>query len=494
MEAKLTTAALEEILDIRDTLAELWPNMMAELESARGSNGSTFDFSKKIPQVNRSLGELDQRVIGLLDLLKSFEKIDNVLLLPTPSVNGLRDNLNQILSSTMELVAQLGNIPSNDGFGEINPENFRFLSANGSIDVQLGKPYANQIDGAIDGALNCYYPMFFVGEGKGFDEFSSAYSEFGRVLEAARQARKELEDFRKTGEGVLSEASQIRDQIGTTLSEAQAQRDEAQRLTEEAEKDRKNISEYTAEVTERLASVRETASKSEQLKNTVEGYQSQFDNFERQLKDREERIGKGNEEENRLINSLQGKEEETDRLIKMSESMLKGATVAGLASSFGEIRDNLASELESARRIFYFSILVLFATIVPLLLLLVPSFDPFATPEQTKDPAGFIAHAAVRLLLLLPAAWFAKFAAARHAVLFRLKEHYAYKYSIASSVEGFKKQAEPFQDEIAGAAFVELTFNPADRMETKGHEQRAPNRIMDYLMKKVGATYDGKGE
>lgn len=98
----------------------------------------------------------------------------------------------------------------------------------------------------------------------------------------------------------------------------------------------------------------------------------------------------------------------------------------------------------------------------------------------------------MRALLLLPAAWFAKFAATRHAALFRLKEHYAYKYSVASSVEGFKKQAEQFKDGIAAATFFELTFNPAERMEAKGHEERHPNPVMEWFMKKLGATYDGK--
>ena len=132
--------------------------------------------------------------------------------------------------------------------------------------------------------------------------------------------------------------------------------------------------------------------------------------------------------------------------------------------------------------------------VVPLLLLVVPALDPFTVMDKPTSAAEIVAQAVVRILLLLPAAWFAKFAAARHAALFRLKEHCAYKYSVASSVEGFKRQAEPFQDAIAGATFFELTFNPADRMESKGQEQRSPNPVMEWLMKKLGATYEGKGE
>ena len=80
----------------------------------------------------------------------------------------------------------------------------------------------------------------------------------------------------------------------------------------------------------------------------------------------------------------------------------------------------------------------------------------------------------------------------RHAALFRLKEHYAFKYSVASSVDGFKQQAVPYEDEIAAATFFELTFNPADRMEGKGVEERHPNPIIDKVMEKLGFTHDGQ--
>ena len=76
--------------------------------------------------------------------------------------------------------------------------------------------------------------------------------------------------------------------------------------------------------------------------------------------------------------------------------------------------------------------------------------------------------------------------------LFRLKEHYAYKYSVASSVDGFKKQAEPYQDAIAAVTFFELMDNPARRMDAQGSEERHPNPAMEWLMKKLGATHDGK--
>ena len=293
---------------------------------------------------------------------------------------------------------------------------------------------------------------------------------------------------------MLEETAQHKSGVGDALTKAQADSAETERLKEEAEKDRKTLAEYAADGTEKIAAIRDTGGQAEQLKTSIEGYQSQFVSFQDQLNSREELLKKGNDEQQKLIRSAQENDAEVTRLIEKSEAMLTGATVAGLAGSFGEIRDNLSTELVSARRAFYFSIFLLALAVVPLLLLVVPAFDPFASTDTARSAAEFIAQAIVRLLLLVPAAWFAKFSAARHAALFRLKEHYVYKYSVASSVEGFKQQAEPFEDAIAAATFFELTFNPADKMETKGHEQRSPNPVMEWIMKKLGTTYDGTRE
>jgi hypothetical protein len=64
---------------------------------------------------------------------------------------------------------------------------------------------------------------------------------------------------------------------------------------------------------------------------------------------------------------------------------------------------------------------------------------------------------------------------------------YAYKYSIASSVEGFKQQSpEGYKDYVALIAFEELTFNPATQMEAKGAETKHLNPLLDAVMKKIG--------
>lgn len=85
-----------------------------------------------------------------------------------------------------------------------------------------------------------------------------------------------------------------------------------------------------------------------------------------------------------------------------------------------------------------------------------------------------------RGLLILPALLLAGFAAHRHSALFRLREEYSHKYSMAASVQGFKIQAPSFQEPIAAAVFTELLHNPAATMDKLQSANR--NGFVDKLI------------
>jgi hypothetical protein len=75
----------------------------------------------------------------------------------------------------------------------------------------------------------------------------------------------------------------------------------------------------------------------------------------------------------------------------------------------------------------------------------------------------------------------------RHAQLFRLREDYAYKYSIAASVDSFMKQAKEYADDIAAACYYELTYNPAEHMDSKNEDARMINPIFEKMLWRLEA-------
>lgn len=472
-------------------LAELRATTINRLQSVKGANEIQFDLSKPAPGVERSLVEIDARVMAICELASDIRSDTYTLMIPQGYVNNLINPVDQLTAQYQTIADNLTNIDNHGGPGSLDPAGHTLQSKNGQINLQLGGIFQN-IWNHSETVLGSIFPLLNLVRGKGQADFSAALQTFNKALEQVHAQLAQLSNLTK-------EAQADREKIADLRAQSGSLRDEIERLKTESEKDRKTLVEYTSEGTQSITSIRATTEQAEQLRVAVDKYKVMFDNFQKELDQREQTIQQGNKRQGELLQSLGEIEKKIQDLNQQAEAMLSGATVAGLAGSFGKLRDDLSTELRKARWAFYFAIAVLFFSVIPLTAYVIPGLGEFlslssaAAHAQIVSTPELIGQILARALLLLPAAWFAKFAAGRHAALFRLKEHYAYKYSVASSVEGFKQQAVPFKDAIAAATFFELTFNPADRMDAKGQEDRHPNLAMEWIMKKLGTTYDGKG-
>jgi hypothetical protein len=242
------------------------------------------------------------------------------------------------------------------------------------------------------------------------------------------------------------------------------------------------------------------------LQVAVANYQAQFDAFDKDLTARTKRFEDETAEYAVIRDRLVAQETTAKNLTDESESLLRGATNVGLASSFSKLQTQIEKELTWARWGFYVSIFFLVVLSIPIALYVFPAplqvllkslglNVDLALPKSNIETHGtteVLAQIAARALLLVPGIWLVRFSGARHERLFRLREHYAYKYSVASSVEGFKKQAPELQQGIAATAFYELTFNPATRMDVNSTETRYPNPAMEWIMKKLGGSTPDK--
>jgi hypothetical protein len=179
--------------------------------------------------------------------------------------------------------------------------------------------------------------------------------------------------------------------------------------------------------------------------------------------------------------------------------MLKGATNAGLASSYSQKQIAIDRELRKARYAYYFSVGLLVFLTLPIFIYSFPreyvteffkltfgiDLPPILIGEATQTNYEHMANLIARLVLLIPGFLFLRFASSRHERLFRLREDYAYKYSIASSVDGFMKQSKGYADDIAAACYYELIFNPAERMDEKAEDARMLNPVLEIILKKI---------
>lgn len=184
--------------------------------------------------------------------------------------------------------------------------------------------------------------------------------------------------------------------------------------------------------------------------------------------------------------------------------MLSSATVAGLSSEFRNIRDNLTEEVQKAHRTFNWSIGLLFVSAIPLIAFI---FAPLIAPIFSENEAiississlngdrsgwQYVGQVIARFIILLPAIWLVTFATARYNSLFKLREHYAYKYSMAVAVDGFKKQAPGHEEMIAALVFEQLAFNPADKLGKQPEAPESPpnpvaQMLVEYLRRRTAS-------
>lgn len=179
---------------------------------------------------------------------------------------------------------------------------------------------------------------------------------------------------------------------------------------------------------------------------------------------------------------------EIESTVGRANDMLRVSTVAGLASSFNQEKENLEGGMKLAGFFFVVSIILLFATsgILASYVLEIPLNIGFMvvensgqTPER-GDEADFGGVAARAIILLAPF-WAALFSARRYNALFDLRQHYSHKYNIAFAVDGFQKQAPEYKEILAAMAFRDLLANPVDHAKSRKMGEAPMTAMAEFL-------------
>jgi hypothetical protein len=161
---------------------------------------------------------------------------------------------------------------------------------------------------------------------------------------------------------------------------------------------------------------------------------------------------------------------ETQRLQDRSREVLGEATMTGLTESFAREMNSAKSQLFRTQILFFLSIVFLLVS-AGAVLNAFPWLEAWARPIRLEPPPNADPYAVglfhfVNLLnkaiLLVPALLLLGFAAKRYAEVFRIKNLYTYKYTVAASLPGFKIEAPAHAEAITAAAFKELLANPRD--------------------------------
>jgi hypothetical protein len=187
-----------------------------------------------------------------------------------------------------------------------------------------------------------------------------------------------------------------------------------------------------------------------------------------------------------------------DALNLQIESLLPGATSAGLASAYREMKDSFEKPIRFASGAFYAAIGVL---VVGSILMAVASISwgDGIVFKELGDWESVLRSLAYKLPFYGPAVWFAYYASKRRSEYQRLQQEYAHKEALAKSYDSYKKQIKELghgNDEmlvsLLNKAIDAIAHNASQTLDGKHGDkmplQEVADRLAEIVVKKAGSA------
>ncbi|MGV1013741.1 MAG: hypothetical protein ACOYB4_02080 [Methyloceanibacter sp.] len=495
----MRTNKIREIVNEAKTYAQDAANLLVRLQQFVDATGQAFDVRKAIRETDSSVSQIVSRIQTAAGVVAEFESSSRADLVPAKVLSNLQTSIQESRTSIENVGKLVDSIGSQGGAQTFNYKNMQVQTRNGqtqSMDGQFQSLYSTS-----ETFLVRFFDSVQILKPRGAYSFQAASNSLTQVLDKGHET---LEAIR----GSLQRIATAEKSLDAKEKDAAAKVNEIERHKNNSENDRKTIGEYLEQATQQKVAIQAVHQEAVDLEAAVEAYQASFDKFQAMLDERNKIFEQGTTSLTGLIEDFEAQSETTQNLVTRAEEMLSSATVAGLAANFAEMMNKLTKELRWARRAFYFGILLLMVSAIPLLaFVLFPIIAPligWITPEMLENVVRYgpgsadngwqyLGQVLARIAILIPAAWFVSFTAIRHSSLFRLREHYAYKYSMAVSVEGFKKQAPDYEQEIAAMVLEQLAFNPTDKLiASKDIKEGKMPGLAGHLFERIRTKLEGQ--
>jgi len=172
------------------------------------------------------------------------------------------------------------------------------------------------------------------------------------------------------------------------------------------------------------------------------------------------------------------------------ESLIPGATSAGLASAYRALRRSFAAPLKTYARLFYISVALLF-TISFVSVIKSIGFWHIELVE-ISDPVSLFNNLVFKLPFLLPVLWLAIFASKRRSEAQRLQQEYAHKEALAKSYQSFKKQIDDLGEkdsellkQLLETAIKAVAFNASSTLDKKHGDNMPTQSLLEKIAEKL---------
>lgn len=449
----------------------------------------SYDFERQRPLLyEESLLVFSKRVdyvLGVLATLKPDSPTDINAIALGAQVVQLRDKLSAFQRNAEAVLSQLSSgwadgrkfQDGNDGF-------LIQILQDGTVVQQhdFSGSFA-EMNGAIGNLVQILGALLPLCSSTASGDFSGRVSELAELNRQAKVQLVKLTNDRLTVEALAEAVNAMEKDIKDSQVQAQTLVTSLREVQMNASSDLANV----AGLVERIRGVSEDA---EKLNAAVVAYSGKFEVFQSELESRSQAFEKYELHAKILDKTNQTNATEIERLTALADSMIAGANTVGIAVSMEEARVRYERRMGGAAIGFLASIMILALSAIPLAAHLVPGlFGGWAAiaPDGGSTPWYSVIG---KFLLLAPATWLTGFFTKTFADYFHLEREYAHKAAIAKAVEGFRRQAPKYEQEITAEVFLEVRTNPA-----KGKvAEPVAHPVYDFLTKALGKVLDKKND
>lgn len=478
-----------ELLNLGDTAVQLNDKWLMAYSAIQAIGVGVGAANALTPELN--LSEVNVKVSGALasiGVLVGAEKEKLELLgLRLPKIKTALDAIDTQLNAILPSIEPLQGAASTDQNGHLSlhlqhPEK-------GASTYDLGTPLAAIVQQANILLDSLPYISHAMGE--------NSFAIFAGIAKSAGEQLFRIQASVKQADTELLTAKTVNIELQDVAIHASAAAKQVQEILATTATQKAMTDTSVAEIEQKLARSREVSKDADALQLRVTGFEAQFEAFETQMKARLEQFT----EFEKATKDAQAMNEEyaakIDELIDKADTMIRGATTAGLSQSLEETKELYETRLETTQKYFLWSVGALLVCSLPIAAQILPGpwqqYFPTQAPASASDAGPWLA-AVGKLMLVIPATWATAFFASNYAELFHLSREYAHKAALAKAVDGFKREAPKYEQEIVGSVFMEIQDNPGSRKASPPATPQNPitekflTRVMEAIKLVKGST------
>lgn len=173
------------------------------------------------------------------------------------------------------------------------------------------------------------------------------------------------------------------------------------------------------------------------------------------------------------------------------ETLLPGATSAGLATAYLDMKKSFDTPIKHAGSVFYWSIGLL---VIASIILAVESVggDPWVTFVKFDNWDVVLKGLAYKIPFYAPVLWLAFYATKRRSEYHRLQQEYAHKEALAKSYNSYKKQIEQLGDvdlamqkEFIMKAIDAIAYNASETLDGKHGDKMPAQDVIEKVVESI---------